>query len=285
MAKFVSDFPAGGVIRFQLAGSQLGVLSSPARSFATLVFDTTGGNDAGLAVANAGSAPINVTLVQSGPNGEIIETVDPPELNPLPGNGQASKFLREYGFTQINNRSSNTVRIQTKGAGQFAALGLLLRGGLLSSTAVVKGVTGKFSFDEFNQAYSGPWRNTTFNSTGTATLTLALNPAASLVAINLTMTGNVFGAPAPAGAVTLVGTYNENGFTATGTSTLFGPTTLTVGSDGNWTLTANNVPTGNVATVRITGTAYPDRITGAYTVTFRTGGGASGTITMNNSGG
>jgi hypothetical protein len=59
---------------------------------------------------------------------------------------------------------------------------------------------------------------------------------------------------------------------------------LTLTIDGAWTFTADNVTSGTIATFRITGTARPDKITGNYTVTFRGGGSASGTVTMNTTG-
>lgn len=284
MGKFTSDFPAGGVVLFQLGASQIGVLSSPPQPFATLVFDTTAGNEAGLAIANAGSAPVNLSLVHSGASGEIIETVDPPELNPLPGNGQVARFLPEFGLRQTANQSSHTIRIQPKAGGKFAALGLLLRSGLLSSTAVVKGATGKFSFEEFSRAYTGTWRNTTFGSEGTAALTLTVNLAANLVVINFTLTGNIFGGSPPSGPIALSGTYNDKGFTATGNAAPFGPMTLTINSDGGLLFTANSVPSANVATFRITGSAHPDRVAGDFTVGLRPSGTATGAVVLNHSG-
>jgi hypothetical protein len=94
------------------------------------------------------------------------------------------------------------------------------------------------------------------------------------------MTGNVFGGSG--GTASLAGAVNLGAFTASGTSSLFGPATITVNRDGTFTFTANNVPTGSVATFNMTGTATATGITGNYTVTFRTGGApAVGTITMN----
>ncbi|MBI3941235.1 MAG: hypothetical protein HY315_10405 [Acidobacteria bacterium] len=284
MARFTSDFPAGGVVRFQIAGSQIGVLSSTPQDFGTLIYDTTGGNETGMAVANPGSAPLNISLVHAGPDGVVLETVDPPELNPVAPNGQVSKFLPEFGLRQTANRSGHTIRIQPRGGGKFSALGLVLRNNLLSSTAVVRGSTGRFSFEEFSQAYTGSWRNTTFGTQGTTGLTLAVNLLANLVVINLTLGGEVFGGPPPSGPVVLTGTFSDRGFTATGNAVPFGPMTLVIGADGSWTFTANSIPNPNITSLRITGTARPDRIIGNFTVTF-VGGGANppavGTLTLN----
>jgi hypothetical protein len=92
------------------------------------------------------------------------------------------------------------------------------------------------------------------------------------------MTGNVFGVSG--GTASLVGSVDLGVFSASGTSSLFGLANIAVSPDGTFTFTANNVPTGSVATFKMTGKATATGITGSYTVTFRTGGGASGLITM-----
>ena len=283
MAKFTSDFPAGGVVRFQLGDAQVGVLSSPSEAFATVPINTSGGNDTGLAITNSGPSPINLRLVHSDENGQAIETIDPPELNPLAPNAQASKFLREYGFTRIANRSTGSVQIQTKGAGPFNALALLLRGALLSTTAVVPGVTGKIDPEQFHGSFTGSWKNTTFNTSGDAALVIGVVQSTRSILFRLTLGGSVFGSP-NAAPTTLFGTYDNNTYTATGDSALFGPVTMTITAEGVWTLTANSVPGPTIATFRITGSAHPDKFTGNYALTFKVGGGATGTITLSHTG-
>ncbi|HEY3130239.1 MAG TPA: hypothetical protein VGL91_12340 [Acidobacteriota bacterium] len=283
MAKFTSDFPAGGVVRFQFSGGQVGVLNSPAESFATLVINTAGGNNTGLAITNTGTASVNIRLLLVDANGQTIESIDPPELNPLNINGQIAKFATEFAFTQVANRSSGSIQIQVKGTGTFNALALLLRNGLLASTAIVPGAAGKFSPEQFHGSYTGKWTNTTFGSTGDATVNIGVIQSTQTVLFRLTLGGNVFGAP-NAPPTMLFGTYTSSGFTASGDSPLFGPVTMSITADGTWTFTANNVPGGTIATFKLTGTAYPDRMTGNYAVTFKAGGGANGTLTLNHTG-
>lgn len=284
MAKFSSDFPAGGVVRFAFSGGQVGVLSAPIRSFATLVLDTANGNDTGIAIANPGTESINLSLAYADETGSVKETVSPPELNPLAPNAQIAKFVDQFAFTQIANKSSGSIQIINKGTtGGFSAFALLLKDGALSSTAVVPGVSGKMSLNEFNQSYSGTWTNTTFGSTGGASLGLSVDMSAKLVVINISLTGNVFGSGSST-PTTLTGTYSLTGFTATGNSSLFGSVTLTLTSDGSWTFTANSVPSSSVSKFSVTGTARPDKITGSYTVTLSGGGTAIGTIVLNNVG-
>lgn len=282
MAKFTSDFPAGGVVRFAFSGGQVGVLTAPIRSFSTLLLDTAGGNNTGVAIANPGTESINLRLSYADDAGIVQESVDPPELNPLRSNAQIAKFVDQFGFSsKIANRSSGSIQIINKGTtGGFSAFALLLKDGALSSTAVVPGVSGKMTLADFSQSYSGTWTNTTFNSSGTASLALSVDLTAKLAVINFSLTGNVFGGSAPA-PTTLMGTYSLSGFTATGNSPVFGPITMTITAEGNWTFTASSVPSATVSRFSVTGTARPDRITGDYTVTFSAGGTATGTILLN----
>jgi hypothetical protein len=285
MAKFTSDFPVGGVVRFEFAGGQVGVLNAPVQSYGTLVLNTADGNDTGIAIANPGQTPINISLVHTDENGETLEVLDPPELNPLPPNGQIAKFITQFGFAQTANRSKGSIQIHAKAGGEFSAFALLLRNGMLSSTAVVRGATGKFRLGDFADSYEGKWRNTTFASEGGASLSLAFDDERQTVVINIALTGNLFGA-GTTGTTTLTGAFKLTGFSATGDSPDFGPVTMVIGLDGAWSLTANSVPSTSVASFKIEGTAHPDKITGNYTVTFRSGGAtAQGTLALNNAGG
>jgi len=285
MAKFTSDFPAGGVVRFQFSGGQVGVLSAPVLPFGTLVLNTSGGNDTGIAIANPGTAPVNIRLVHVDAAGKEIESVDPSDLNPLPANGQVSKFVTQFGFTQVANRSTGSIQIQAKGSGSFSAFALLLRDGMLSSTAVVRGVSGKMTLDEFGRAYSGLWRNTSAGGQGEMTVAMSVNITTKTVVINLTLVPNdaIFASKdKQALPTTLIGTYNVNGFTATGTSAVFGPMTLTIKADGAWTFAADSLPDPVFATFRITGLARPDKITGDWVMTLKSGAKCcDGTVVLN----
>jgi hypothetical protein len=284
MGKFTSDFPAGIVVRYQLGGSQIGVSDSPPISNGTLVFSTSGGNDTGLAIANSGATPVNLRLVYM-ENGQAVETVDPPELNPLAVNGSVAKFLSEFGLKQTGNRVSGLLQILTKTGGQFSALGLLLRAGQLASTTVLPAAAGRLSlFDFRNLGFFGTWTNTTFNSQGPAALIFAYHGPTNSAIVMFTLGGNVFGSPSTFAPNILAATFNPAGFTATGTSTVFGPMSMVISQDGSFTMTANSVPSTTVGTFQMTGQARPDKVTGTYTLTFKAGGSANGTFTMNNAG-
>ena len=280
MAKLVSDFPLGGVLRFTFEGNQVGVLNARLSKNATLVINTSNGNDTGVAIANPGQGPINVRLTHVDKDGNDLETLDPPELNPLPSCGQIAKFVTQFGFTNITDQSDGTVKIQVIGDGDFSAFPLLLRNGILASTALVRGTSGKMSLIEFNQSYAGVWNNLTFLSQGGASLTLSVDLATRLAVINLSMTGNVFGSNAAGKQTTLYGAFSLAGFIATGTSPIFGDCTLTIMTNGNWTFAANSVPDPSINTFGMEGNASPDKITGSYTVGFPSGGSANGTLDL-----
>ncbi|HLH30330.1 MAG TPA: hypothetical protein VKY31_03955 [Terriglobia bacterium] len=282
MARFDSDNRAGGVVRFVFGANQVGVLSADPQSFGTLLLNTSGGNDTGVAIANPTSAPIFIHLAYVNASGQTVEQVDPAELNPLAPNAQVAEFVSQFGFRQVANQNSGSIQISAKNAGQFSGLGLLVNNGTLASTALLRGggpgASANFA-PTFTGNYSGTWTNTTFGSTGTITLGASASTATGSAVINLTMTGNVFGGSG--GSASLAGNVNLGVFTATGTSALFGPATMTVNPNGTFTFTANSVPSGTVATFKMTGTATATGITGNYSVTFVSGGPpASGTITM-----
>ena len=283
MATFVSNLVVDGVVQYAYGGGEIGVLSAPLQTFATVVINTASGNDTGLAIANPGSTGINLRLVQVDQNGTVVQSVDPPSLNPLPPNAQVSMFIEQFGFTNIGNLSSGSVQIQNKGTGQFAALALLVQNGAFASTGIIDGVSGKLSPELFQGSYTGSWNNNTFGTTGGAFLSQGIVQSTQTVLAQLTLTGNVFGGSAPAPMV-FVGTYNANGFTSTGTSAFFGLVTMTVSTTGAWTMTANSVPNSPVSSFSITGTARPEGFSGIYTIGFAAGGGATGTITMNHTG-
>ena len=284
MAKFTSDFPARGVVRFEFGAAQVGVLNSPILNFATLPLDNVAGNSTGVAISNPGATPINIQLAHLDANGAVLETVDPPELNPLPANGQIAKFFNQFtGFTSTANRTGTTIQIRSKSAEGFGALALLIRDGTLASTAVVRGASGQLALNEINMGYNGTWNNTTFGSSGSSIVTISGDATSRLAVANIVLGGNVFGETAPP-PLTLTGTLNMNGFTLTGSSALFGPVTMVLTASGSFTITANNVTSANVSAWSVTGTAKPERITGNFTVTLRPSGTATGTVTMNNSG-
>lgn len=283
MATFTSNLLVDGVVQYAYGGGEIGVLSAPLQTFATVVLNTANGNDTGLAIANPGTAGINLRLVQVDQNGRVVQSVDPPGLNPLPANAQVSMFVEQFGFTNIGNLSTGSIQIQNKGTGQFSAFALLVKNGAFASTGIVDGVSGKLSPEIFQGSYTGSWNNNTLGTTGGSFLSMGVISSTQTVLIQLTLTGNVFGGSAPA-PLLFNGTYDSTGFSATGISSFFGPMTMTVSPAGTWIMTANSVPNSPVSTFSITGTARTEGFSGIYTIGFLAGGGATGTITMNHTG-
>lgn len=81
-------------------------------------------------------------------------------------------------------------------------------------------------------AWSGDWENTTFSSTGAASLTLDVDTEAATVDASLDLDGNVFGGLDP-DPLEFDGTYDEGGMEITATTVLFGDFTLTISADGD----------------------------------------------------
>jgi hypothetical protein len=123
--------------------------------------------------------------------------------------------------------------------------------------------------DQFEGTYSGTWTNTTFGSTGPASVQVRVRHAESAVEITLTLGGNVFGQPSPA-PETLSATITA-GQPLSFTSKTFGPTTVTFdAATMKLTFTSNDVPSARVKTFVATATITdPKTIDLAYDVTFR----------------
>jgi len=129
--------------------------------------------------------------------------------------------------------------------------------------------------------WSGPWHNTTFNSTGNTTLGITGDQVAQTASAVLNMTGPVlggtFGAPE-----TFNGPFTSNGFTFSGTSAVFGTFQLAMDSHGVISGSGTNLPNPLIQRVDFTGNATATTMTINYTVTFAAGGGlpAQGTINL-----
>jgi hypothetical protein len=122
-------------------------------------------------------------------------------------------------------------------------------------------------------SWTGNWNNTTFSTTGSASLTITVNTAAKTVTLDLDLNGNVFGMSNPA-SVSLSGSYDDAGLTVSQTTSFYGAITIQAKADG--TLTATAAPTG--LTVSISGTMTGSRIQANYTISGGTS--ASGTIVL-----
>lgn len=126
--------------------------------------------------------------------------------------------------------------------------------------------------------WSGAWANTTFGSSGGATMTVTADTLAQTFEATVDLNGSVFGSGDPAPQV-FSGSYAGGGADLTITSALFGNLSLQVTSAGQISGSATNIPGGGIARIDFTGTWTATAINIAYTITFVGGGGtAAGTL-------
>ena len=125
--------------------------------------------------------------------------------------------------------------------------------------------------------FTGPWTNTTFGSTGTATMAVKYDKTANTLGLTITLTGNVFGAPAPR-PETFTLPVTAAGATFSGKSPTFGDVTASLKIDGTMTFKAENIPGGRVKTMDGSGTWTTSAINLNYNVALSDGSNAKGTV-------
>ncbi len=134
----------------------------------------------------------------------------------------------------------------------------------------------------FSGQWTGSWNNTTYSTSGHATLSLNPDLPAQYVEAVLDLDGSVFGAGDPP-AQTLVGAFTDKGIVFQGTSAVLG--TYDVSADGSCKLSGRiiSLPNPSIDSVYFEGTATTTRIALTYTITFTPAGGggtATGTVTL-----
>jgi hypothetical protein len=130
-----------GVGTFQFApGGTLstiaGVLASPTVSVVTIPVNDDGGQNrfTGYAVANPGSAPINIKIVVVNSDGSVAQTLNPAALNPLgPGRQVASFLFQDLG----NSNHKGSMVLIAEGGAQFAVVALVQDRGLFTAIPVI----------------------------------------------------------------------------------------------------------------------------------------------------
>jgi hypothetical protein len=127
--------------------------------------------------------------------------------------------------------------------------------------------------------WTGTWKNATFSTQGTETMTIAVDTVAQTMNITLDVNGSVFGGADPA-PETLTTTYTLTGATFSKSSPVFGNLTLTISPAGTLSGAATSVPTAGISRVDFTGTITPTLITVNYAVTFTNTTIATGTATF-----
>ncbi len=127
--------------------------------------------------------------------------------------------------------------------------------------------------------FTGTWTNQTFGSTGNATMAVKVDRTALTMSVTLTLTGNVFGAPAPA-PETFTLPLSATGASMTGKSKTFGDVTGSIKADGTVTFKGDNVPGGRVKSIDGTGTWTTSAINLNYNVALTDGSSAKGVVSL-----
>lgn len=138
-----------------------------------------------------------------------------------------------------------------------------------------------FQTRDFAGNWSGHWVNTTFGSQNNATMTVAVDDPNKTATITLQIFGNVLGTFNNPPAETYTGTWNDTQFTIDANSTIFGHATLNVDAAGNLTGHADTTQNSRVSSVDLAGTVNSTTMNTTYTVHFRDGSTAAGTLTFN----
>jgi len=135
-----------GVATFQLADSNgietiAGVLASQPVEAATIPVDNDDSQSrfTGFAIANPNSDDILIRLVAINEKGEIQETVNPLELNPLRPGRQIARFLHEAGYLPARARFNGSVALIAQGGAKFLVVALLQNRGLYTAIPVIPG--------------------------------------------------------------------------------------------------------------------------------------------------
>jgi hypothetical protein len=137
----------------------------------------------------------------------------------------------------------------------------------------------QFDPTDFEGMWRGTWFNNTFGSTDSAFLSVTIDQGMSTLEAVLDLDGNVFGGTDP-DPVTLTGTYDNNGFSATGNSPTYGDMSLNGDASGNMTGRMPNVPNPGIDSTTLSGTYTETNIDLTYLVYFAAGGTADGVINL-----
>jgi len=137
---------------------------------------------------------------------------------------------------------------------------------------------------QYDGRYVGTFTNTTFSTTGPASLELRIDPATNKMAIDADFDGDLFGGGAKESR-RISGTVALGDPTAAVTTETkaFGPVTGQIDPSLAVVLTAAEVPDAKVKAFTLTGRLRSDTtgLDATYTVTFKDGKTAEGTITLN----
>jgi hypothetical protein len=134
---------------------------------------------------------------------------------------------------------------------------------------------------QYDGYYTGTWTNTTFGSTGPATLELRIDPVANTLAIKATFDGDLFGGGTdlPRSIDSTVNIGDPNAPVVTETKS-FGTVTARIDPSLALVLDAPAVPDDKVQAFSLTGRLRADRkgFDATYSVRFKDGKTAEGTM-------
>jgi adhesin/invasin len=276
----------------------LGTQAGPNTLTATAAGAGLTGNPATFTV-NAAAGPATALAVSAGDNqaGVVGQPVAvPPAVLATDAYGNAVENL-EVDFAVASGGGAITGAIQYTGATGTAAVGSWTLGptpgaNTLTATGIGAGIAGSpitftataaaaLNAAQYAGNWSGTWTNTTFASTGTTTLVIAVDENASTVTLTSSSTGNVLGQGGGAPQQSRMVAYDATGLTLTATLQLYGDVVMTVDGSGNVVAAGTNVPAGGIDRWDATGTITPTTMQFNFTIAFTGGGTAAGTVTLN----
>lgn len=183
-------------------------------------------------------------------------------------NTSADGTARPAGWTLGPAAGANTVTATAAATG--------VAGNPLTFTAI-----GGLNVATYAGSWSGTWVNSTFGSTGTASVVIAAGASPNQVTLSHSGTGTVLGGSGAPLETRSNQPYTPAAFTLTTTSGTFGDIVLNVDGAGNITGSGTNVPNPAIQRWDCTGTITPAQIRLSFTVSFKAGTVASGTISVN----
>ena len=244
-------------------------------------------NRTNLALISTGEVDANpLTLrieIFDGANGNKVATVEGDPVTTLAPRGfkQIGTILSQYapGISQAYARVT-----RTSGQNGFVVYAVVNDGGNPGERSGDGAFVALETQTAVNATFAGSWNNTTFGSTGSASLTITGDSYNQTYSGTSIVNGNVFGG-APPPAELYANIFTPSGGTYTTHSSFYGDVTITALPNGTITGTAENVPSASVSRATFTGTITPpgpnaQTITANATIFFRAGGSASCVTTL-----
>ena len=244
-------------------------------------------NRTNLALISTGevdSNPITLRIeIFDGVSGSKVATIegDPATTVARRGFKQIGAILNQYaaGVSQAYARVT-----RTGGQNGFIVYAVVNDGGSPGERSGDGAFVALDTPTAVSATFAGTWRNTTFGSTGSASITITGDSYTQAYSGTSSVGGNVFGGAPPPPEI-YANIFTPAGGTFTTHSTFYGDVTMTVLPNGTFTLTAENIPNANVSRATCSGTITPpgpnaQTIAATGTIFFRAGGSASTVTTL-----